>query len=270
MKWIIICYCLLAIHPFNIAQTSINSITQRPIKIKVAGEKAQKGYLMDIDQTSLIFFTNKKHLKQNLLNGCQSCQKVALADLERLTILGNKQHTGKIIGGMVALLITGIAASNPRGDGLDAAATAGIYGSAYGIPAIGLGAIIDGFVNNNAKAEINKRHKTALIRNGEVYAHVLSYFTNNSPLAEFEDLQQQQQLDLQEILQDINLNPLMHQQRFSFFSKAHPVVSGYLVGSDDTHIFLSDDLFSLIEQREEKPTTLKKVNIKTLFYYQID
>jgi len=70
---------------------------------------------------------------------------------------------------MFALLITGIAASNPRGDGLDAAATAGIYGSAYGIPAIGLGAIIDGLVNNTSKAEINNRHKIALIRNGEAW-----------------------------------------------------------------------------------------------------
>ena len=171
---------------------------------------------------------------------------------------------------MFALLITGIAASNPRGDGLDAAATAGIYGSAYGIPAIGLGAIIDGLVNNTSKAEINNRHKIALIRNGEVYAHILSYFTNHSPLAEFEDIQQQQQVDLQEILQDIAQNPLMYQQRFSFFSKENPVVSGYLVGSDNTHLFLSDDLFSLIENREERSVNLKKVALATIFYYQID
>jgi len=51
MKWIITCCCFLVIHTTNIAQTSLENITQRPLKIKVAGEKTQKGYLMDIDQT---------------------------------------------------------------------------------------------------------------------------------------------------------------------------------------------------------------------------
>lgn len=270
MRWIIIFYCLLSLVNFNIAQTSLTNIQQFSIKFKLTDEKIQRGYLMDIDRTTLTYFTNKKYLKQNLLNGCQSCQKVPLANLEKLTILGNKQHSGKIIGGMIALLITGIAASNPRGDGLDAGATAGIYGGTFGTLAIGLGAGIDGLVNNSQQKAIDNRHKSHLIKNNQVDGSVLAHFMEASPYAQFEILQREQQLVLKQILKEIQTNPLMHQQRFSFFSKNIPVQHGYLVGSDEIHLFLSDDLFSLVEDRAQLPKDLKKVAFAKIFYYQTD
>ncbi len=269
MKWILIIYFLMTT-TFNFAQTKIESITQIPIKLKIAGEKMQKGYLMDIDQTTLTFFTNKKHLKQNLLNACQSCQKIALDDLEKLTIRSTKQHTGKMLGGMIALLMTGIAALSPAEDVPNVASIAGVYGMFYGVGGIGLGAVIDGVANKNRQKALNNYPKTRLIANREVDFNALNHFIDYSPLAQFERLQRQQQLALQETLKEIVVNPLMHQQRFSFFSKGVPVISGYLIESDDTHIFLTNNLFSVVEDRAERPTGLKKVKISNIYYYQID
>lgn len=270
MKWLVTLCCLLSIYTFSIAQNKIEDIKPLPIKVKIAGENMQKVYLMDIDKTSLTFFTNKKQFKQNVLTDCSACQTVALDNLDKLIVLGSKQHAGKIAGGMLALLITGIAAANPRGDGLDAAATAGIYGTFYGGGALALGTAIDFLVNNNQSKEVLNRHKTQLVNKKKMNIAMVTFFMDNSPLAQFERIQQQQQLALQEMIQEIKERPLMHQQRFSFFSKVHPVASGYLIGSDDTFIYLSDNLFRLVEDRAERPLNLKKVKLTDIFYYQID
>ena len=270
MKWLIILCYLLSIDVFSFAQNKIEDIKLLPIKVKIAGENMQKAYLMDIDKTSLTFFTNKKQFKQNVLTDCKNCQTVALDNLDKLIVLGSKQHAGKIAGGMLALLVTGIAAANPRGDGLDAAATAGIYGTFYGGGAIALGTAIDFLVNNTQNKEMLNRRKKQLVNKRKLDVAIVTFFMDNSPLAQFERLQQQQELDLQEMIKEVNTNPLMHQQRFSFFSNIHPVVSGYLVGSDDDYIYLSDNLFRLVEDREERPVNVKKVQLTDIFYYQMD
>lgn len=269
MKWILVLGCLLFSNTITFTQTKIEDIYPIPIRLKITGEKMNKVYLMDINETSLTFFTDKKQLKANLLNQCKSCQTVALKEVEKMILPSTKTHAGKIIGGAIALMITGVAALNPRGDGLDAGRTAAIYGTYYGSIAFGLGAFLDGVSNNNDKQVFHEK-KIKVIKNNVINFDVFPYLITHTPIAQFEKIQQQQRLDLQVMLLEIQVDPSMHLSRLSLFSAKEPVVSGYLIGSNEKYLFLSDYLFSVIDNRKHLPPTFKKVALSKILYYQID
>ena len=270
MKWKTISFYCLLLPILSFSQSQIEHIQLLPIKLKIVGEKQQRAYLMDIDEETISFFRNKKHLKQNLLNASKNCQTVPLDSIKKLVIPSNRKHNGKIIGGVFAGFITLIAALNPRGDGLGRKETAGIYGSYFGSITIGLGALIDWGSNNNRKKAMNPK-KIILKRQGIFHFEALSQLIFNTPKAQFKVIQQAQQEELSIIISDIQTNSFMHQQRMSFYPKELPVVSGYLVGIDEANnLLLTDDLFQLVELRENPSNELKKVSLSAIQYFQIN